>query len=79
MLSLAQHHPVMSDQLEIVHERDQFIPGSVQYSIRRFRKDPKINIDDTGMMAYHFKEVRSRDNFLELLQTRFDTIAENGV
>lgn len=66
MLSLARHQPVMPDQLEIVHERDQFIPGSVQYSIRRFRKDPKINIDDTGMMAYHFKEARSKDNFLEL-------------
>jgi AraC family transcriptional regulator len=66
ILSLAQNQSVMQEQLDIVHEREQLIPGSVQYSIRRFRRNPLINIDDTGMMAYHFKATQSKENFLEL-------------
>lgn len=53
-------------QLDLLHEREQVIPGSVQYNIRRFRKLPDMNIEDTGMMVYHYKKQSSGENFLEL-------------
>jgi len=52
--------------LDLLHEREQLIPGSVQYNIRRFRKLPDMNIEDTGMMVYHYKKQSSGENFLEL-------------
>ena len=58
--------PVFTEKMEIVHEREQLIPGSVQYNIRRFRKDPSMKMEDTGMMAYHYIEPKSKDNSLEL-------------
>ena len=66
ILSPALQHPVMTDNLAVVYEREQLIPGSVQYNIRRFRKDPLIHLEDTGMMAYHYIEAKSKENFLEL-------------
>lgn len=66
ILSVAQRHPVMLEQLELLQEKDQTIPGSVQYNIRRFRKQPQTNMEDTGMMIYHFKKNEPAENFLEL-------------
>ena len=66
ILTLAYKHPIMHDQLMLMHEREQQIPGSVQYSIRRFRKNPQMNMEDTGMMVYHYKKNESQENFLEL-------------
>lgn len=66
ILSIAQKQPVMQEQLDLLQEREQFIPGSVQYIIRRFRKQPKISLDDTGMMVYHYKKNEHADNYLEL-------------
>jgi AraC family transcriptional regulator len=62
---MANSH-VMGNHYELLHEREQLIPGSVQYSIRRFRKLPDFNMDDTGMMVYHFKKEQPKENFLEL-------------
>lgn len=56
----------MQDQLLLVHEREQTIPGSVQYSIKRYERNPQLNIDDTGMMVYHFKKDAPKQNYLEL-------------
>ncbi|MEO6454578.1 MAG: AraC family transcriptional regulator [Ginsengibacter sp.] len=66
ILSIAQRQPVMHEHLDILHEREQLIPGSVQYVIRRFRKQPEINVDDTGMMVYQFKKTAPSENYLEL-------------
>ena len=57
ILSIAQRQPVMQEQLDLLQEKEQLIPGSVQYIIRRFRKQPQTSIDDTGMMVYHFKKM----------------------
>ncbi|MBA2561986.1 MAG: helix-turn-helix transcriptional regulator [Chitinophagaceae bacterium] len=66
ILSIAQRHPVMQEQLDLLLEKEQMIPGSVQYNIRRFRKHPQTSIEDTGMVVYHFKKNESVENFLEL-------------
>ena len=56
----------MQDQLSLLQEKDQQIPGSVQYSIRRYRRDLQWNIEDTGMLVYHFEKNSNRENYLEL-------------
>ena len=53
ILAIAQRQPVMQGQLSLLQEKEQLIPGSVQYIIRRFKKHPQASIDDTGMMVYH--------------------------
>ncbi|MBO9573947.1 MAG: AraC family transcriptional regulator, partial [Chitinophagaceae bacterium] len=66
ILALAYKQPVMQDQLVPVQEREQNMPGSVVYSIKRYQRNPQWNIEDTGMMVYHFKNNAPKQNFLEL-------------
>jgi AraC family transcriptional regulator len=66
ILALAYKQPVMQDQMVVVQEREQHIPGSVQYFIKRYQRNPQWNTEDTGMMVYHFKKGDSKENYLEL-------------
>ena len=40
ILTLAHKQPVMVEELDLLQERDKQIPGTWQYSIRRYRKNP---------------------------------------
>jgi AraC-like DNA-binding protein len=42
------------------------MPGSVHYSIRRFERLAQWNLDDTGMMVYHYEKTDPAKNYLEL-------------
>lgn len=64
ILPFTQWQPVLQSQL--LQEKEQTIPGSVQYTIKRFKKLPQTNIDDTGIMVYHFKKDEPKENHLEL-------------
>ncbi len=66
ILSIAQWQPILHGQHMVLQEKEQTIPGSVQYHIKRYKKLPQTNIDDTGMMIYHFKKDDSIENHLEL-------------
>jgi AraC-like DNA-binding protein len=66
ILALAYKQPFMQDQLVLLHEKEQQIPGSVQYFIKRYRKHPQWNTEDTGMLVYHFKKDEPKENYLEL-------------
>jgi AraC family transcriptional regulator len=66
ILTLAYKQTLMQGQMELVQEKERMIPGSVQYIIKRYRRDPQWNIDDTGMMVYHFEKEEPRKNYLEL-------------
>ncbi|PWT74055.1 MAG: AraC family transcriptional regulator [Bacteroidetes bacterium] len=66
ILSLAYKQPVMQHDLVILHEKERQIPGSVQYSIRRYRKNPQWNFDDMGMMVYHYRKEKTKENYFEL-------------
>src|SRR5262249_44220736 len=66
ILSLAYKQPVMQHDLVVLHEKERQIPGSVQYSIRRFRKNPQWNLEDMGMMIYHYKKEKTKENYFEL-------------
>jgi AraC-like DNA-binding protein len=54
------------NQFKLLKEKERQIPGSVQYTIRRYRKQPGLQMEDTGMLVYHFKKNASKENFLEL-------------
>ena len=56
--------PEMHQQL--VSESNRQIPGSVNYSIRRFVKPADWMREDTGMLQYYYESPGSDRNFLEL-------------
>lgn len=66
ILSIAYKQPLMQNQLELLQDREQQIPGSVQYIINRYRKHPLWNVDDTGMIVYNYKKEHPKENYLEL-------------
>lgn len=66
ILSHPQWHPFLREKNLLLQEKEQTIPGSVQYTIKRFKKLPQVNIEDTGIMVYHFKKEEPQENHLEL-------------
>lgn len=66
ILMMAYKQPVMQDQLVVLQEKDRQIPGSVQYTIKRYQKNPHWNLDDMGMMVYNYKKEDPAQNYLEL-------------
>jgi AraC-like DNA-binding protein len=66
ILALSYRQPLMQGEMEIMLEREQQIPGSVQYHIKRYRKQAQWSMEDTGMIVYHYKKNDPKENFLEL-------------
>jgi AraC family transcriptional regulator len=53
-------------QTELVFESCSQIPGSVQYSIRRFERPRNWIADDIGIVNYHYEPANKEHNQLEL-------------
>lgn len=66
ILALAYKQPLMQEQMILLQDRVQQIPGSVQYTINRYRRNPLWNIEDTGMMVYHYTPGKTSENYFEL-------------
>jgi AraC family transcriptional regulator len=66
ILTMAYRQPVLQEDLQIILEKDRQIPGSVQYTIRRYSKKPQSNLDDVGMLVYHVRKDEPAQNYLEL-------------
>lgn len=66
ILMMAYKQPVMQDHLALLDEKERHIPGSVQYTIKRYSKHPQWSLDDMGMMVYHYKKDDQGQNYLEL-------------
>lgn len=66
ILTMAYRQPILQEDMQLLHEKERQIPGSVQYVIRRYSRDPRWNLDDTGMMIYHVKKDDPARNYLEL-------------
>jgi AraC family transcriptional regulator len=70
ILMMAYKQPIMQDQLITLHEKERQIPGSVQYTIKRYRKNAQWNLDDMGMIVYNYAAGKKEDdaarNYLEL-------------
>jgi AraC family transcriptional regulator len=66
ILSLAYKQAPMPEQMSLLQEKQQQIPGSVHYTIKRYYRNIQWNVEDTGMMVYHYQKNESRENYLEL-------------
>lgn len=66
ILSLAQKQPFLMGDMELLYSQDRQVPGSVGYSIRRYRHLPQWNVEDIGMVVYHVSETDKEENYLEL-------------
>jgi AraC family transcriptional regulator len=66
ILTMAYRQPVLQEDLHIILEKDRQIPGSVQYTIRRYSKNPQSTLDDVGMLVYHVRKEEPAQNYLEL-------------
>ena len=51
ILALAYKQTLMQDQLVLLQEKEQQIPGTVNYSIQRYNRNPQWHIEDTGMLV----------------------------
>jgi AraC-like DNA-binding protein len=66
ILRIAHKQPFMQEELELLQQVERTVPGSVQYSINRYRKMPQWNMEDTGMLVYHYEKNNAAANYLEL-------------
>jgi AraC family transcriptional regulator len=66
MLALSYKRPIMINELGLLQEKEQQIPGSVLYTIKRYSKHPQWDMEDMGMMVYHYKKNEPKENYLEL-------------
>ncbi|MBI1343131.1 MAG: helix-turn-helix domain-containing protein [Terrimonas sp.] len=66
ILSLAYRQNLIQDQLVLLQEKEQQIPGSVQYSIKRYHRYLQWTVEDTGMLVYHYSKKEEENHYLEL-------------
>lgn len=66
ILSLSNKQPLLQDEVDLLQQIDRQVPGSVQYSIRRYRKQLNWNLEDVGVLNYHVEKGAKKDNYLEL-------------
>jgi AraC family transcriptional regulator len=66
IFALAQKQPYLDQDLEVLLEADRMVPGSVKYSIKRFKKLPHWQIEDTGILVYNYVKNDPSENYLEL-------------
>jgi AraC family transcriptional regulator len=65
ILKLA-HRGGIEPSMDLLHQKEQTIPGSINYHIRRYFAQHPWVADDAGMMVYHYNAKRPNENFLEL-------------
>ena len=66
ILTLAHKQPFMHNELEVLQQVDRMVPGSVKYSINRYKRNPQWDMEDTGVLVYHYEKNNPTANFLEL-------------
>ena len=50
----------------LLYSKEQRIPGSTQYKIRRYQAQDAWGAEDMGMFVYHYNAQKPKDNFVEL-------------
>ena len=66
IFSLAQRQPFLQEDLHLLHEVDRNVPGSIHYSIKRYKRLPQWSIDDTGILEYMYITNDEVSNNLQL-------------
>ena len=66
ILALSRKQPFLHEEMEVLQDVMRSVPGSVKYSIKRYRKQPQWNMEDTGVLIYHYEKNNTTENYLEL-------------
>lgn len=66
ILTLAQKSPVLFNELDVVYEEERNVPGSIHYSIKRYKRLAQWSVDDVGLLEYNFENEDSDNNNLLL-------------
>lgn len=66
ILTISNQQPVLLEDMEVLQDVVRNIPGSVRYAIRRYRKQPQWNVDDTGILQYNYSKNDDNEHSLEL-------------
>lgn len=66
ILSLAYRQSILQDQFVLLQEKERQIPGSVQYNIKRYYQAAQWQMEDLGMLVYHYERKNPKENYLEL-------------
>ncbi len=66
ILALSRKQPYLHEEMEVLQDMVRSVPGSVKYSIKRYRKQPQWNMEDTGMLVYNYEKNNPSENYLEL-------------
>lgn len=65
ILKMACQNGIEPD-MDMLYSKEQDIPKSIQYVVRRYHVQNSWMAEDTGMLVYHYGESKPKDNFLEL-------------
>ncbi len=60
------HQETVDPSLDLLYSKEQHIPGSIHYSIKRYYSQQALVSEDTGMMVYHYHTNQPDKNYLEL-------------
>ena len=60
------HRGGIEPSMDLLYEKGQQIPGSIQYNIRRYYAQHPWVAEDTGMLVYHYNSKKPAENYLEL-------------
>ncbi len=66
ILNLSHQQPFLFNELTVLQDIDRAVPGSVHYTIKRYRKEPQWNMEDVGMLVYHYAKNNPDEHYLEL-------------
>jgi AraC family transcriptional regulator len=66
VISTDFHPEQIGVQTELLFEANSRIPGSVQYSIKRYARPKNWIADDVGVIRYHYQPSNPEENRLEL-------------
>ena len=60
------NQPAIATQMDLLYAKEQNIPGSIEYSIKRYYAHHPVAMEDAGMMVYHYHANHPQKNYLEL-------------
>ena len=66
ILNIPNKNSFSYNELDVLQDIDRSVPGSVHYSIKRYRKEPQWNMEDSGMLVYHYEKNNPDAHYLEL-------------
>jgi AraC family transcriptional regulator len=65
-LSKVNNETSADEKMSLLYQKEQSIPGAIEYSIKRYHANLPMELDETGMMEYHFQAGKPDENYLKL-------------